>query len=184
MTGWLQARVDEFTALRGMVVRSWSGVEMAVRGGDGDRPEFDGPDVPCLQCWQLSADLSSGRRVVVGTYQDDGYWGLRPDVAPAGNDRPGVPAPGYRSRALPEVPTGRITDVDVVIEGQILAEVAVHIGAQGVLLIAGEADGRLWWRRLDESVLVFTNPIAAERMIWAPARTQPTAAPPAEGAGL
>lgn len=157
----VNAFVAGFLDLRDSVVGSWQGVEMAVRDGG-----FGGPDVPCLQLWALYTDTGT----VIDTYQDDDVFGLwaRPGTAVA------VEEPGYRLRALTELPTGRVGSVTVHLDGDVLAEVRFRIGGQDLLLIAGEAhedrSGRLVWHRLDESVLAFTDPGAADRMRWVPPR--------------
>ncbi|GGN51319.1 hypothetical protein FHR83_008961 [Actinoplanes campanulatus] len=69
---WLQEQAAVFLALRGRVVASWQGVEMAVRGGDEGEPEYD---VPCLQLLLLDAVMADGA-VRVGTYQNDCYFGI------------------------------------------------------------------------------------------------------------
>ena len=167
-----QQQASALLALQGHVVRSWHGLEMAVRG-DGTHFEFGGPDVPCLQLLTLRMTLDTGSTLAVTTYQDNDAFGLAHGAS--GNAPPEEPGTGYRSRPLPELPTGQIEDVAVHLDGDLVAEVTLRVEGQDLLLIAGEADedqsGRLVWHRLDESVLVFPQPNDAGTMSWTPTRT-------------
>jgi hypothetical protein len=169
---WTQQQASTFLALQGHVVCSWQGIEMAVRGDD-THFEFGGPDVPCLQLLTLRMTLDTDSALVVTTYQDDDAFGLAIDTSSnAPTEDPGT---GYRSRNLPELPTGQIEETAVYLDGDLLAEVTLRVEGQELLLIAGEADedqsGRLVWHRLDESVLVFPRPSDAGAMSWTPIRT-------------
>jgi hypothetical protein len=160
-TDWLNERVREFTALRGRTVHTWTGVEMAFFE---DPPRFEDPRAPFLQLVTLDATLD-GEVFSIVTYQDDDRWGLwtQPPGRGGGN---GI----YRERHLPELPTGRIDDVTVRLEHDVLAEVLFRIGSRPLLLLAGEAyedwGGNLYFCRLDESVLAFTDPAAADTIPW------------------
>ncbi|SCE94603.1 hypothetical protein GA0070214_103494 [Micromonospora chaiyaphumensis] len=168
----MRRQINEFLALKDQVVRSWSGVEMAVRGGDGPAPEFAGQDVPCRHLSALHARTDTGDTVTIATYQDDCLFGLRIELSagPGGDDD----SHGYRRRALPELPTGLIRAVSIDLDGDVLAEVGLEVDGRHLLLVAGEADedfeGRLVWRRLDESVLAFTDPNTVEQLQWASPR--------------
>ncbi|MET7806624.1 hypothetical protein [Micromonospora chersina] len=173
-SGWMRTQIDEFLALKDQVIQSWSGVEMAVRGGDGPTPEFAGQDVPCLHLWALHARTDTGDTVTIATYQHDDLFGLRIERS-AGSDGDDV-SHGYRRCALPELPTGLVRRVSIDLDGDVLAEVRLQVERRDLLLLAGEAeedfDGRLVWRRLDESVLAFTDPNTVEQMKWVAARRQ------------
>ena len=151
----------EFTALRGRTVRTWTGVEMAFFE---DPPRFEDPRAPFLQLLSLDATLD-GEVLSVVTYQDDDAWGLWTQPPGHGGGE-GI----YRERHLPELPTGRIDDVTVRLERGVLAEVSLRIAARPLLLLAGEAhedrDGDLYFCRLDESVLAFTDPAVAATIAW------------------
>ncbi|MFC5007262.1 hypothetical protein ACFPIJ_56825 [Dactylosporangium cerinum] len=170
--GWAQRQTSAFLALQGHVVRSWQGIEMAVRGDD-THFEFGGPDVPCLQLLTLRLTLATDSPVVVTTYQDNDAFGLA--IGTSSNWPTEELGAGYRLRALPELPTGRVQEVLAYLDGDLLAELTLRVEGQELLLVAGEADedhfGRLVWHRLDESVLVFTRPGDVEAMSWVPART-------------
>ena len=160
-TDWLDERVREFTALRGRTVRTWSGVEMAFFE---DPPRFTDPRAPFLQLTSLDATLD-GEVLSIVTYQDDDVWGLW--TQPLG---PGFSGGIHRERHLPELPAGRIDDVTVHLEHGVVAEVLLHVGSRPLLLLAGEVyedwGGNLYFCRLDESVLAFTDPAAAATIPW------------------
>jgi hypothetical protein len=170
-------RVQEFDHLRGRQVKAWSGVEMALREGVAATtgPQFEDPKVPCLQLLALRATLGDGTFTTVSTYQDDHAWGLWLGQEPSYNSahRSGI----YRMRALPELPTGEVDGVSVVLDEDVLAEVVLSIQGRSLLMMAGEvyesAHDRLRLVRLDESVLVFTDPLAAESVDWIPERRRP-----------
>ncbi|MFI5613584.1 hypothetical protein [Amycolatopsis sp. NPDC051903] len=167
---WLLDTARAFTSLRGRRVESWTGVEMAFRE---DPPRFTDPGVHCLQLLGLRAQMDSGRVLTITTYQydspDDLLFGLRPnpdyDVSDDGSHRG-----SYRWRALTELPTGRVDDVATFRDEGVLAEIRLQIEGQPLLLIAGEFDetpeGGLLLHPLDDSVLAFTEPGAAERAPW------------------
>ncbi|MEU4240494.1 hypothetical protein [Actinoplanes sp. NPDC026619] len=169
---WVADRIQEFDRLRGRWVKAWSGVEMALReeAALGGGPQFEDPAVACLQMLVLGAHLSDDSFVTVGTYQDDDVWGLRlgQQTNYASAEWTGI----YRLRGLPELPIGEINDVSVLLDEELLAEVVLRIHGQPVLLMAGEvyesAENRLSLVALDESVLVFTDPSAAESSEWVP----------------
>ncbi|MFC9432439.1 hypothetical protein [Nocardia sp. NPDC057030] len=168
---WLAERSREFASLRGMSVESWVGVEMALRedvGGSG--PQFEDPEVPCLQLWGLRASFRNGSVLSVRTYQDDARFGLWANQEYVRDEElwEGI----YRRRSLTELPTGHVDQVTVFVDevDAVLAEVHLQIGQRPLLLIAGEIDetsrGGLVFHRLDESVLAFTDPAAVEDVLW------------------
>jgi hypothetical protein len=177
---WIAERSRDFTALCGRRVESWIGVEMALRdeGPDG-LPQFEDPEVPCLQLLGLMACLDDGGFLSVSTYQDNDTWGLwpRPHLEPRYQDeRP--PDSGFRCRPLTELPTGQVERVTTFLDDGQLAEARLQIDTRPLFLIAGELDedweGDLHFRWLDESVLAFTDPAAAAHVSWATSRPSPT----------
>lgn len=70
---WVRREASTFLALKGQVVASWQGNEMAVRD---DPPQFGGPDVPCLQLDPLRMTFDTGMSLRVLTYQGDQAWSL------------------------------------------------------------------------------------------------------------
>ncbi|MBB3100384.1 hypothetical protein FHR83_008106 [Actinoplanes campanulatus] len=175
--GWTAERVREFAQLRGQQIKSWAGVEMALREeGPGGVPQFDDPVVPCLQLDPLVALFDDGGFVTVGTYESDtacGLWLRRAATDQSSNwedETDGI----YRTRALPELPTGIIDDVSAFLDDGVLAEVVLQIQGRPLLLMAGELresmQGSLVFTRRDESVLVFTDPSTATSVDWVPER--------------
>lgn len=173
-------RSREFASLCGRRVESWVGVEWALREDvAGGGPQFEDPEVPCRQLWGLQAALDGGHAFSVGTYHDDAAFGLWPDSGAEFRDKlqdegrwDGV----TRWSPLSELPTGQVDHVAVFadeVEG-VLAEVHLRIGGRPLLLIAGELEetreGELLFHRLDESVLAFTDPVAAEQVSWTSSR--------------
>ncbi len=173
---WADEQLRRVQDLSGVTVSGWRGVEMAVRDGDGPDPQFGGADVPCLVFLELLALLDDGTARRVGIDEDDGVWGLcfNVDGPDPWHDR--EDGNGYRSRDVTELPVGAITVVKVRFDAEhdVIAEVVLRIGAHELLLMAGEPEenwsGRLTWRRLDESVLVFTDPARADDVSWTPER--------------
>lgn len=173
--GWVAERAGEFVSLRGRHIASWTGVEMALRdNAPGGAPQFDDPQVPCLQLLGLQASLQDGGVLSVTTYHDDDCFGLRSCLeAKLGDDN--APWEGiYRRRPLAELPAGAVGEVSVFADEGVIAEVRLEIGTRPLLLIAGELDetpaGALLFHRLDESVLVFTDPAATEAVPWTTSR--------------
>ncbi|WP_406632741.1 hypothetical protein [Amycolatopsis sp. WGS_07] len=168
---WMVERAQDFGSLRGRRIESWAGVEMALweHGPDGG-PQFTEPAVECLQLWGMQAYLDDGRALWIGTYQDDDLFGLWPQRRPDPRlENPEMWDGIYRWTALSELPTGPVEDVVVFAEEGVLAEVELRVGGRPLVLVAGEfvECGRmLSLNRLDESVLVFTDPAAAERVEW------------------
>jgi hypothetical protein len=169
---WAARLSREFAALRGRRVESWVGVEMALResGADG-LPQFEDPTIPFLQLWGLQALLAGGGALRVGNDQDDDRWGLWP--RPGADIRFEAEAVWdgiYRRRPLTELPTGRVEQVTTLVDDGLLTEVGLRINGRPLLLIAGEVRemprGGLRFHRLDDSVLVFTDPAAAARVRW------------------
>jgi hypothetical protein len=172
ISDWLHDRTATFLAMRDQAVVSWHGVEMAVRGGDEGTPKYSGADVPCLQLLALDVVRPDGTSVNITTYQNDLSFGL---WANAGADCEGDGwSRGYRRRVLTELPTGPVREVGVYLDDDVIAEVRLRIADLELLLVAGESyedwPGELEWRRLDESVLVFTDPGEAEELRWVPRR--------------
>jgi hypothetical protein len=142
-------------------------------------PQFEDPAVPCLQLLTLGASLGDGTFVTVGTYQDDSAWGLWLSRAASDYSAHWAGTAGtYRLRTLSELPTGEIDGVSTFLDEEVLAEVVLHIQGRPLLLMAGElyesAQDRLVFTRFDESVLVFTDPSAAESVDWIPDRRPQT----------
>ncbi|MBS2531978.1 hypothetical protein KGQ20_04265 [Catenulispora sp. NF23] len=175
--GWISERSRDFTALYGRRVESWIGVEMALRDDVGDgSPQFSDPTVPCLQLLGLQACLDGGDVLTVGIYQDVDVFGLWPRPrAEARFQDASLFTGALRWRRLTELPTGRVEYVATFADTGVLAEASLRIDARPLLLIAGELmetwDDELRFCRLDESVLVFTDPTAALQAPWTTSRS-------------
>jgi hypothetical protein len=145
-------------------------VEAALRENvAGSGPQFDDPAVPCLQLFGLQPFLDGDTALSVTTYQDDTKFGLRTSPESGFLDEwqwDGI----YRRRSLTELPVGQIEQVALFVDNGVVAEVHLRIGAQPLLLIAGEVDetlaGELLFHRLEESILAFIDPTAAEHVPW------------------
>ncbi|MEU3642628.1 hypothetical protein AB0E59_04530 [Lentzea sp. NPDC034063] len=172
----LAACAREFTALRGRRVESWVGVEWALREDvPGSGPQFHDPEVPCLQLWGLQAVLGDGLFSIC-TFDEEtvsGLWRNRHEGFEAKLQDSGLwdePGDCTRWRALSELPVGSIDEVTAYAEHDVLAEVLLVVGGRPLLLMAGElhetGTGGLEFHRLDESVLAFTAPAAADRVAW------------------
>ena len=177
MTGGSTRPAEHLACLQGLShVVGWRGVEMAVRDGDGAEPRFGGDGVPCLVFWGLLAILDDGTARRVDTDQDDDAWGLCFSVDGPRRWKVREDGSGYRTREVTELPIGEITVLTVRFDtGRLLvAEVLLRIGGHDGLLMAGEPyegqNGQLVWHRLDESVLVFTDPAGADDVSWIPER--------------
>lgn len=145
-----------------------------MRGGtepDGE-PQFQDPQVPFLQLFGLHVSLDSDTAMTVMTYQDDVLFGLRlhQQYGFEGTEWAGI----HRLRSLTELPVGQVEQVGVLADEGALAEVHLRVGGRPVLLVAGELEetmaGGLLVHRLDESVLVFTDPAAVETVPWSTSR--------------
>ncbi|GAB2582900.1 hypothetical protein [Microlunatus antarcticus] len=163
---WLARQRNLLEALVGVTVTSWDGVEMAIREDSGDGPQFTDPQVRFLQLAWLR--LRSGPdEQTIGVYQGDGWFGLCVEAAgrPSPQDCYGI----MRWRAL-DLPVGRIDGVKIDFDEGTLARITLTIDGRDLLLVAGEVcetlDGRLEVHRLDESVLVFRDPVEAEKVHW------------------
>lgn len=172
MNAWVAQQVAGAKALEGQVVRTWVGVEMAVRSNEDETVfEFTDPQVPCLQLWGLTVESEHGALTRLGNYQNDTEFGLVVD--PQGVPLDDSNSDGYRLRSLDELPSGEITSVVTRLsdEGD-LAEVELDVGGEFVLLVAGETyetwTERIEIRRYDESILVFRSQADYDSVDWMP----------------
>jgi hypothetical protein len=172
---WIAAKAREFEALRGSCIVFWVGVEMALRGGDEEPAQFSDPAVPFQQFSVLELALADGTIRKVTTYQNDTVFGLELQEASVKDDLRLEQWDGiYRLREPSEWPTGFIDRARADIDDGDVLEVLLSIDGQPLLLLAGEVqeerDGRLSYIRGDESILVFTDPMAANEIAWVPKR--------------
>jgi hypothetical protein len=150
---------------------------MAIRdaGPDG-APVFCDPEAPFLQLLYVDLALSDHHRIErVGICQNDDEFGL---VLRSGSERDSAAVShegSFRHRHLSELPVGEISGVQVTLSNRNdLAEVPLVVDGHELMLMAGEVyettSGSLKICRLDESVLVFTDPRTVESITWMPAR--------------
>lgn len=162
MKDWIEQQVDGLNALCGGDVARWIGIEMAVR--EDPKPQWFDDSVDVLQLGRLDLVISSGAVVPLVTVQDQDStvvaWGLcRRDDLPPLELEPHEPSSIYRTRVLSELPTGRITSVNVVQKSHgVIARVSLDVQGQEVSLRPGEVyeqwDGSLRIVEMDESILV------------------------------
>ena len=144
---------------------------MALRDGPDGRPEFEVDELPVIQLSILELTLDDGP-VTVQIWQDDDEFALCTERRAV--DFSGESSGIFRATDLVGLPCELVSRVDVRLNDRgNVSELllAFEHGAQ-VLLVAGESeeevDGRLRFRRNDESVLLFRNPADATRLDWLP----------------
>ncbi|GAB5520216.1 MAG: hypothetical protein RhofKO_24670 [Rhodothermales bacterium] len=176
MDRWSNLMVQDICSLRGSYVDKWIGAETAIIEGNETEPsQFVHSDVPCIQVGALYLRFREREPMKFTTYQDDDIWGIR--ISRVENNDELVPrsASGhlpFRTRHLPDLPAGHLQDVTVTSDGSsgVIAEVVLNIEGQDILLVAGEIyemwDGGVEFARLDESILLFPDPKAAQLIEW------------------
>jgi hypothetical protein len=160
MASYADDQETAFKRLKGVQIRGWWGIEMAMRGGETEDAQFSDPSVPYLQFLSLHATLDSDDQLDFLTYQNDDNFGLRLSASAANASRDESWSGIYRARSMPEIPCGNILSIRVVRDncGDI-ERVALSVAGCPVTLIAGEVyeetDGSLRVQLGgDESVLV------------------------------
>ncbi|MFE7508248.1 hypothetical protein [Promicromonospora sp. NPDC057488] len=179
--GWPQANIAQALSWAGREVGRWWGPEWPLDGSDAgtfaEGKTYAAPDAEASSFAWLGLALDTGD-VQVTTYQDDAYFGLcfepQPRNALADND-----PRYYRLHESLALPVGRIEQVTVAIDRTtlddpmsdvVLAETTLVVGGRPVPLIAAENYGPDEWHRLDESVVVLSDPDAVDRIGWLPPR--------------
>ncbi|OWY59647.1 hypothetical protein B7486_73450 [cyanobacterium TDX16] len=171
-----------FEALQGRSIAAWSGIEMAfVDGEDDAEPLFEDDALPLRQLMYVDLRLQDGDVVRVVTHQNDAAFGL--SVAGGDADMAAELEGIFRWATLVDLPTGlvqgvrcrqEVTPRDSVVPYPLVGEVELTVAGRSVLLVAGEVyagqEGRFVLGWLDESVLLFTDPGAADRLSWRPER--------------
>lgn len=162
---WTDRQHALWHGLRGRTVEAWVAAEMAVReiASDG-KPQWHDPTVPFLQLGRLDAVLEQDARHSIVTCQSIDEWELAIlDLPPLQIPDPGEEhdeASIYRTRALPELPLGVISDIRVQTDDKgLVIEIQLEISSQHtVTLIPAEVleerDGTLRIVHQDESILV------------------------------
>lgn len=180
--GWLLDTLPLWLQLAGRYVVRWEGPEWPLGETPDGRPTRyaeDAEGVRCLHWLRLVLDVDE---VVVDTYQDDDVFGLcAAGECPA--DPAGVDTAYFRLHTDLALPHGRIERVALTIddglraagrhERCVLTEVELTVDGTSLVLMAAEREGDTW-RRYDESVAVFRDPAAADRIRWNPPRPRPS----------
>lgn len=177
--------LQPIAALSGAVIKQWSGVEMALGGGNPVLDEFsnqDGahrttpvvwehPSIPFAQFIHLDLALDDGRvvRIISEATGDSHIYGLHfiepealvPESAVSENSI-------FRRRELSGLPTGAVR-IEVVREqaSSTVIDVCFHFNEAGVRLLAGEVYERDEYFEIveaDESILIQLN---GQRPNWA-----------------
>ena len=134
----LDTTESQLHALIGREVRSWFGVEMAVREvGPCGLPVFHDPSVPYLQFLVLVADLGRDGFLRLATRQWKTHWSLYASRS-LGLDLNGYTGI-FRQRMIDELPIGQVTSLEVLRDPDGGLEAAhIQIGNDLLHLIAGE----------------------------------------------
>ena len=147
-------------ALNGCIVLHWHGIEMALREvGEDGLPDWRDSSVPLLQLDRLDLTLADGTTASIVIYQNDDRWGLfRENALPPSSLCTDKPDCIFRSRLLPEIPSGQIRDVSVSLNEGDIEEVILDVEGVKVRLLSGEVyeqnAGSLRVVTLDSSILV------------------------------
>ncbi|QIK73567.1 hypothetical protein G7070_16460 [Propioniciclava coleopterorum] len=173
--------------LDGQVVVDWWANEMALwEDYSGRGPRYDAPEFPVLQTTGLVAGLECGLGWGLKPSQTTESFELRPiSEVPEAQviERRETSVNGiFRSRQLTELPVGRVRDVtvgfvhdivtlDARIGGETLvSEIRCTVGGQPLVFLSGEAEEQqndsLVFKRLDNAVLIFTDPTAVDTLPW------------------
>jgi hypothetical protein len=160
---WIQQRKNEIKSLRGKIVKSFLGVEMALR--EDDSPQFEDPHVPCKQFSLLYIYFEDGEVLKLLNYQHDDVFGFYlTSIEP---DEPGMVDGIYRLNKLSELQCGRIDRVETRLGSEDdIWQIQLEIKGQKILFVAGEIyerdDVSFDIVMEDESILLFIDPDAAD----------------------
>lgn len=186
--GWITKNIAAALLLASCEVAGWEGAEWAVESGDDDLAlQWATPTGGRTPFAWLRA-TGTDREVVIDTYQDDAFFGLRflPTFNPQLAD---YNTGSLRARMDAPLLTGKINKVEVVLDTEVeerwldgpgvVSEVLLHGDTSSSLLIAAEAYSRDEWHRYDESVVVVPDVAVADRLDWIPHRRKwrPTQSP-------
>lgn len=175
--GWTTGNIAAGLLLAATEVRSWEAEEWAVEPGPDDEAlawaEPGESRTPFN--WLRARGVTDN--MLFDTYQDDGAFGLRfrtESFPERSMESTGLLRP--RGDLTPV--TGRIraveivydTTVDYVATPGLVTECLLHGEEASLHLIAAEADSRDEWHLYDESVVVLTDPRAADKLAWYPSR--------------
>lgn len=155
---WLAMQTSALEGLNGHTVTAWSGIEMALDERAGGHVWRD-PAVPMLQLNYLHGATSAGG-FSLATAEDDDTWGLYLLESGEEDTEEFDADAAFRRRDLTELPTGRISDLQIEMDGDNIAVITFDVDGKGVSLRAGKVvaeDGAFTVRPMDEAILVQVN---------------------------
>lgn len=174
MSDWLQNQIKSFESLQGKTVKRWVGIEMALRETDDGIPEFRHESARYFQMSRLDAELKDEATVRFVTSQGKDVFGLiryddLADVVVHDDEDWGS---FFCARNVHELPTGKIKEVKVLTESNVISEVRLLIDPDEISLFAGEIyedfDQKYSVRFLAECVLVQLNGERPEVLSFSP----------------
>ena len=175
--GWITQNLAAALSWAGHGVLDWEGEERALESGPADEPlAWASPTDGRIPFSWLRA-LTSDGPLGVGSYQDDGVFGL--DFTDPGlRQLPDEDVSSLRSRRSIPLARGTVRAVEVVYDtavegGQcagLVTEALLHTSTQPLLLMAAEAYGVDGWRLYDESVVAVPDSTRLGAMSWIPQR--------------
>ncbi len=154
---WLAGQMAELETLQGLTVTAWSGIELALAERPSGAHLWGDPAAPLLQLSFLTATTTTGE-LALATAQDEETWGLYLLDEGESDDETFAAESTSRRRSLPELPTGLVSDLQVVTEADNIASISLTLGGARLIRRAGlvvEADdGTFEIREMDECILV------------------------------
>ncbi len=155
---WLALQTSALEALNGHTVTAWDGIELAFDERKAGHVWSD-PGAPMLQLSYLHAATSAGG-FALATAEDDDTWGLYLlEAGEQDTEEFDADAPSRR-RGLTELPTGRISGLEVEMEGGNIAAITFDVDGANVSLRAGKvlADGgKFTVQPMNEAILIQVN---------------------------
>ena len=174
MSDWLQNQIRYFESLQGKTVKRWVGIEMALQETEDGIPEFRHDSVRYFQMSRIDAELKDEQTARFVTSQGKDVFGLirYDDLADVvGNDEEDW-GNFLCARTVHELPTGKIKEVKVLTESNVISEVRLQIDADEIGLFAGEVyddfDKKYSVRFLAECVLLQLNGERPEVLSFSP----------------
>lgn len=159
MENWIDNQIENLYSLKDLKVIHWTCIEVALR----ENPiEWSNSKIPYLQCMRIDILLDNHEIESLVTYQDADEWGLYlQDQSPKINFE-NEPKSIFRSRDLPELPKGIITNVNVITNNtgnihMLLLEIDNNLVSFKAGEVYENTDGSLFIREMDESILVQLN---------------------------
>ncbi|MDQ0463350.1 hypothetical protein QO010_001121 [Caulobacter ginsengisoli] len=155
---WLAMQTAALEGLNGHTVTAWSGIELAFDERAAGHVWSD-PGVPMLQLSYLHAATSAGG-FGLATAEDDDTWGLYLLEAGEEDTEEFDADATSRRRDLTELPTGRISGLQIEMDGDNIAAVTFEVDGASLSLRAGKVQaegGAFTLHPMDEAILVQVN---------------------------